>query len=158
MVSFCPAKGLIMAKNKHIIAFRIFFFFFSVTVCTHSEIALLDDLPTCVDTEKMRFTSFLDICLQIWEDTRLLSESERSHEDRMTLHDLIVGRLTRLKHDINRIEQESKDSNTVLISDLEYLVVILKKIEDEFSAEEFSNSSLVVPLARSIREHISLMI
>ena len=94
--------------------------------------------------------------MEIWHDSCLLLECEKTDTHWRTMNDLVIGRLTRLKHDIVIIQQESEISHTVLISDFEYLVTILKQMEDEY--KEYQMSESIILLTRSIREHIAQLL
>lgn len=105
----------------------------------------------------IRFSSLYDTCMQIWDDSCCLFDClDAQHEQAwIDKHDLVMGRLTRLKQDIAQLEQESKDENVVLITDFEYLVTVLKQIEEEcLQHEQPEGHKGIFNLARAIREKI----
>lgn len=136
-----------------------FFSFLCGAPSTNAEHILAE---TCAAPQEaiVCFTSFLDIVLQIWEDTCVLTNTDISVYERDMVNDLVLGRLTRLRHDISTLEQQSRSSHMVMMTDLEYLQEILRKIEEEFCAHDRCSErvSLVPPLARAIRHQIASMI
>lgn len=109
--------------------------------------------------EQVRFSSLLDNCLQIWEEASSLLGCN-DPEQCINMHDLLVGRLMRLSRDISRLEKENADSNSVLVSDLDYLLSILVALENEFDAgpDQADEHDSITQLARSIRSQISQLL
>jgi len=132
-----------------------FFSLFCGAPSAHAEHILAETCGTSQEAV-VCFTSFLDMVLQIWEDTCLLSNSDIALNEREMIGDLVLGRLTRLKHDISTLEQQSRSSHMAMMTDLEYVIAILRKIEEEFLAHDRGSgrASLVPLLARAIREQI----
>lgn len=107
--------------------------------------------------EIIRFSSLLDTCFDIWQDSSLLSEFDATQDEWLTIHDLLIGRLTRLKHDIQTIENEQQE-NTVLVTDFEFIVTILQQIESNFVNQSKNEVQGIIVLTRTIREAISTLI
>ncbi|MCL5876135.1 MAG: hypothetical protein M1114_06720 [Candidatus Dependentiae bacterium] len=103
------------------------------------------------------YAQVLNLSMQTWSDSRLLSEYTNLEEDFFDFHDLIVGRLLRLQRCVYRLCQSSLEE--VLAADIAYIVTILTSMEDEqrylYEKNIFFKDSLVLELLKSVKQQLT---
>ena len=103
------------------------------------------------------YTQVLNLSMQTWSDSRLLSEYTNLEEDFFDFHDLIVGRLLRLQRCVYRLGKSSLED--ILVEDIAYIITILTSMEDEqrYLNEKniFFKDSLMLELLRNVKEQLA---
>lgn len=129
--------------------------FFSVFLCVSDNACFLQK-NICGHSDSL-YAQVLNLSMQTWSDSRLLSEQAKEEEDFSDFHDLIVGRLLRLQQYVYRLCHTSLED--LLVSDIAYLVTILTSMEDEqrylYEKNIFFKDSLVLELLKNVKQQLN---
>lgn len=106
------------------------------------------------------FLSFLDAGEQILHDSCILLESAHDDAQWMTMHDMLLGQLTRLEYEIHSLLHSHQDvdpETIVLVSDFEFFATIMKKLEEQLGQQQNISPAMLVTIA-AIKKHLSTLI
>ena len=103
------------------------------------------------------YALILNLGMQTWGESRMMQEEHLWANDFFTWHDLIVGRLVRMQHYVKNLRLLSS-AQTVLASDIAYLIDILTCMEEEqFQLDENNDSckeNFILSLIQNIKKQL----
>lgn len=141
---------MVHAKAKH---YLVGYFF---VLCTSTMIKATEHETLC-------FLSYLDAGELILQHSCTLAESDTDDDQWSLLHDALLGKLTRLEHELKQLTEQKDapvgqgESPVVVVSDFDFLVMFMRKAEDILKLNS-AISPLILHTITKIKHHLCALL